>query len=226
MNYRSRRSLPLPPQPLDLSGVRTRHARRAGAPARGPRFLKSADTSLRLSLRVMASLVFFTLGYIKFFNGMPLGTDAVSLPPGVDGFGVYLAAVGVPFPLFNAYLVCLVEMACGMGLVLSAFLPGPALLTRLTALPLCIAMTVALITVGLANALGTPVTVNGIAVTQQAWRFPVEVGLWLITLLLLWRPLPRARLLPQAGSRLPGCAARAQPGQGAPLMPGESLRHR
>ncbi len=125
----------------------------------------------------MACLVFFTLGYIKIFNGMPLGTDAVLLPPGVDGFGVYLAAIGVPFPLFNAYLVCLVEMTCGVGLLLSAFLPAPAVLTRLTALLLFIAMTVALITVGLANAFGAPVTVNGNVVTQQAWRFPVEVSL-------------------------------------------------
>lgn len=176
--------------------LRTRHLRRTEARAPGPRFPKSADTPLRLSLRAMACLVFFALGYIKFFNGMPLGTDAVLLPPGVDGFGVYLAAIGVPFPRFNAYLVCLVEMTCGVGLLLSAFLPAPAVLTRLTALPLFIAMTVALITVGLANAFGAPVTVNGIAVTQQAWRFPVEVGLWLIALLLLWRPLPRSTAAP------------------------------
>ncbi len=194
MNHRSRRPLPLPVFPMESSGApRTRHLRRERARTAGLLLPKSADTPVRLSLRAMACVVFFALGYIKFFHGMPLGTAAISLPPGVDGFGVYLAAIGVPFPLFNAYLVCLVEMTCGVGLLLSAFLPAPALLTRLTALPLFIAMTVAILTVGLANALGAPVTVKGIAVTQQSWRFPVEVGLWLIALLLLWRPVPRSQ---------------------------------
>ncbi|MCP3138020.1 DoxX family protein [Pyxidicoccus xibeiensis] len=191
MNYRSRHSVPLPALPRDASSAtRTRPSHRVRARTPGPRLLTPADTPLRLALRATAALIFFVLGYLKFFEAMPLGTDAVSLPVGVEGFGMYLAAIGVPFPLFNAYLVCLVEMICGTGLLLSAFLPAPALLTRLNALPLFVAMTVAIVTVGLGNALGDPVTMNGIAVTEQAWRLPVEVVQWLITLLLLWRPVP------------------------------------
>ncbi|MFP2932358.1 DoxX family protein [Pyxidicoccus sp. 3LG] len=197
MNHRSRHAVPLPNLPVDASpATRARHVDRGRARPLGPRFPKPADTPLRLSLRAASALVFFVLGYLKFFEAMPLGTDAVTVPVGVEGFGMYLAAIGVPFPLLNAYLVCLVEMLCGAGLLLSAFLPAPARLTRLNALPLFIDMTVAFITVGLANALGDPVTMNGIAVTEQAWRLPTEVALWLVTLLLLWKPIPRSTVSP------------------------------
>ena len=153
---------------------------------------RPADTPVRLVLRALAGLAFVTLGQMKFFDSILLGTQAVSLPPGPEGFALYLSAIGVPFPLLNAYLVCLVEMICGVGLLLSAFLPAPALLTRLCALPLVGDMTVATLTVGLRNALGDPVLLEGIPVTQQFWRLPLEVSLLLITVLMLWRPLPRA----------------------------------
>ncbi|WP_272134778.1 DoxX family protein [Stigmatella ashevillensis] len=144
-----------------------------------------------MALRATAGIVFVTLGHMKFFDSILLGTTAISLPTGPEGFAQYLAAIGVPFPLLNAYMVCLVEMVCGLALVLSAFLPAPALLTRLAALPLLVDMVVATITVGLRNAMGQPVLMEGIAVTQQAWRLPVEASMLLITLLLVWRPLPR-----------------------------------
>lgn len=146
---------------------------------------------MRFVLRFAAAFVFFTLGYIKFFHSIQLGTEAVSLPDGPEGFAQYLAAIGVPFPLFNAYLVCWVEMICGAGLVLSAFLPTPEILTRLAALPLMADMTVALLTVGIPNMLGHPVRLQEIAVTTQAWRLPLELAVFLIALMLLWRPLPR-----------------------------------
>jgi putative oxidoreductase len=161
----------------------------APAPARAFRLLKPADSSLRMMLRLVAGFFFFTFGYVKFFDTIALGTTAVSLPAGPVGFALYLEAVGVPFPLLNAYMVCLVEMVCGVGLVLSPFLPASALLTRLCALPLAGDMIVALLTVGVPNLLGRPVMLNGIPVTDQFWRMPLEFMLLVISVLLLWRPL-------------------------------------
>jgi putative oxidoreductase len=162
-----------------------------GAPARerALRLPRPAESTVRMGLRVVAAFFFLWFGYLKFFDSIMLGTAAVSLPPGPAGFALYLEAVGVPFPLLNAYVVCLVEMLCGVGLVLSPFLPAPSLLTRLSALPLTAAMAVAVLTVGLRNLLGNPVLLNGIPVTAQAWRLPLELLLLLIAALMLWRPL-------------------------------------
>jgi putative oxidoreductase len=157
-----------------------------------PRPSRSRELPLRFTLRVAAGFTFFLLGSMKFFDSILLGTEAISLPDGPAGFAQYLAAIGVPLPLLSAYLVCLVEILCGLGLLLSVFLPAPALLTRLCALPLFMDMTVATLTVGLRNLLGDPVRMEGIAVTTQAWRLPLEVALLVTALLFLWRPLPRS----------------------------------
>jgi uncharacterized membrane protein YphA (DoxX/SURF4 family) len=150
-----------------------------------------------MALRLVAGFFFCWFGYMKFFDTIMLGTEAVSLPQGPVGFALYLQAVGVPFPLLNAYVVCIVEMLCGVGLVLSPFLPSPALLTRLCAVPLTVAMTIAVTTVGLRNLLGHPVLLNGIPVTDQVWRLPLEFMLLLISLMMLWRPLSSRYLVPQ-----------------------------
>lgn len=191
MKYRSRYPAPASTAFPAAEEVRTRHAPRARPASSWRRAMEPADSTLRLTLRAAAALVFVTLGQMKFFDTILLGTDAVTLPEGPEGFAQYLAAIGVPSPLLTAYLVCLVEMLCGAGLVLSAFLPWPALLTRLAALPLFIDMGVATITVGLRNLMGHPVMLDGVAVTHQAWRLPLELSLLLLTLLLLWRPLAR-----------------------------------
>lgn len=164
-------------------------ARSAPAAARALRLPRPPESVTRMALRLVAGFFFFTFGYVKFFDTIMLGTEAVSLPVGPTGFALYLEAVGVPFPLLNAYVVCWVEMLCGVGLVLSPFLPAPARLTRLCALPLAVAMTVAVLTVGLRNLVGHPVQLNGVPVTAQFWRLPLELLLLVITLLLLWKPL-------------------------------------
>jgi len=161
-----------------------------------PRLAWPADTLTRLLLRVAAGAVFITLGQMKFFDSILLGTDAISIPQGPEGFAQYLAAIGVPFPLFNAYMVCLIEMACGLGLMASAFLPAPGPLTRLCALPLTGDMVVALGTVGVPNLMGQPVMMQGVAVTTQAWRLPLEAVLLVICMLFLLRPLPRGATPP------------------------------
>lgn len=150
----------------------------------------------RFALRVIAGVVFIFLGQVKFFESIHLGTDEVVLPRGPEGFAIYLGAIGVPFPLFNAYMVCWVEMVCGMLLMLAAFLPRAysVHVTRLTALPLMVDMLVALFTVGVPNALGHPVRVYHIAVTAQAWRLPLELALLLSTFYLVLNPLPRFQI--------------------------------
>ena len=153
--------------------------------------IRPADSTLRLVLRAAAMIAFVTLGQMKFFDSILLGTDAVTLPNGPEGFAPYLAAIGVPFPLLNAYMVCIIEMLCGVGLLATAFLPKPSILTRLAALPLFADMMVATITVGIPNLMGNPVMLDGVAVTNQIWRFPLEFSLLAITLMLVVRPLAR-----------------------------------
>ncbi|MCP3142754.1 DoxX family protein [Pyxidicoccus xibeiensis] len=161
------------------------------------------ESPWRFALRMFAGVVFILLGQVKFFGSIHLGTDAVVLPQGPEGFALYLSAVGVPFPLFNAYMVCWVEMVCGAFLMLSALFPAhySTPLTRLTAFPLMMDMVVAFLTVGLRNALGHPVRMNDIAVTAQAWRLPLEVVLLIATAYLLLKPLPQGGAQPAALAR-------------------------
>lgn len=161
--------------------------------------LSCAESRGRFLLRIFAGLVFIFLGQAKFFDSIHLGTAAISLPRGPEGFALYLSAIGVPFPLFNAYLVCLAEILCGALLLISPFLlqPYSSYATRLAALPLMVDMIVATLTVGVPNALGHPVRIHDIAVTEQPWRLPLEVCLLVITLYLLVRPLPRLQPEPR-----------------------------
>jgi uncharacterized membrane protein YphA (DoxX/SURF4 family) len=180
------------PFPAHAQGANTL---RSVPPARSTqsllRFIRPSDSTLRLVLRAAAMIAFVTLGQMKFFDSILLGTDAVTLPDGPEGFAQYLAAIGVPFPLLNAYMVCILEMICGVGLLVTAFLPKAAILTRLAALPLFFDMVVATITVGLRNLMGNPVILDGVAVTNQVWRLPLELSLLAITLMLLVKPLAR-----------------------------------
>jgi uncharacterized membrane protein YphA (DoxX/SURF4 family) len=158
-----------------------------------PDSARIVESPQRFALRVLAGVVFVFLGQAKFFDSIHLGADAV-LPRGPAGFAMYLSAIGVPFPLFNAYMVCWVEIICGLLLMVGAFLPRPwsVHVTRLSAFPLMVDMLVAFVTVGLPNLFGHPVRVNDIAVTAQAWRLPLEVVLLLITFYLALRPIPAA----------------------------------
>ena len=192
MKYRSRYPAPVSAAfPAHAEEVRTRHAPRARPASSWRRAMEPADSPLRLTLRVAAALVFVTLGQMKFFDSILLGTDAVTLPQGPGGFAQYLAAIGVPFPLLNAYMVCILEMVCGVGLLMTAFLPKASILTRLAALPLFFDMVVATLTVGLRNLMGNPVMLDGVAVTNQVWRLPLELSLLAITLMLVVKPLAR-----------------------------------
>ena len=197
--YSTAVSTPSPARPEEVRTRRLPHARSVRSTIRA---LRPSDSTLGLVLRAAAMIAFVTLGQMKFFDGILLGTDAVTLPQGPEGFAPYLAAIGVPFPLLNAYMVCILEMVCGVGLLMTAFLPKASILTRLAALPLFFDMVVATLTVGLRNLMGNPVMMDGIAVTNQVWRLPLELSLLAITLILLVKPLARreATLVPVAST--------------------------
>ena len=194
MKYRTRYSTPAStPFPAHAEQAHALNAPRARSVSSRVRFPRPSDSTLRLVLRAAAMIAFVTLGQMKFFDSILLGTDAVVLPQGPEGFAQYLGAIGVPFPLLNAYMVCILEMICGVGLLATAFLPKPSILTRLAALPLFLDMVVATITVGVPNLMGNPVMMEGVAVTNQVWRLPLEFSLLAITLMLVVRPLARRR---------------------------------
>lgn len=86
-----------------------------------------------LVLRVVAGVIFAYHGYLK-------------LSGGVDGFGGLLDGLGVPLPLFFAWVVTLVELVGGILLILG-------LLTHLFSKLLAIDMLVAVLLVHAKNGL-------------------------------------------------------------------------
>lgn len=132
-----------------------------------------------------------------FFVGAGLTKLVASLGPGMAagpaGFAEYLAAAGVPFPELNAWLVCFVEIGAGLGVALGAMIPAVRRGTRLFALALAGDMAVAMATVGVRTVLGDPIRLGGVALTNEPYRLPLELGLFLAMAYLLWRPGTDAR---------------------------------
>ncbi|AKI98736.1 DoxX family protein [Archangium gephyra] len=153
------------------------------------------ETLGRRPLRDVPGVIFLSFGLMKAFaSTFPflVGAPGLAVSSGPEGFARLLTGLGVPFPLFNAWMVILVEVLCGVGLILGAWLPATALLTRLCALPLAVNMLVAL-SVGVRQVLGNPVVLDGLPVMNQSWRLPLEVGLLAAMVYLLWRPVARWR---------------------------------
>ncbi|HSP80575.1 MAG TPA: DoxX family protein, partial [Myxococcaceae bacterium] len=151
------------------------------------------EPSARRQLRGVTGVIFVLFGLMKASTpAMPIlvGARGLEVASGPEGFSLLLGQLGVPFPLFNAWLVILVEVVCGLGLIFSTQLQGTALLTRLFALPLTVDMAVATL-VGVRNVLGQPLEVNGHLVMYQPWRLPLELGLLVGMTYLLWRPVAR-----------------------------------
>jgi uncharacterized membrane protein YphA (DoxX/SURF4 family) len=166
-------------------------------PARRAYWLKQLpETPGRLQLRGVTSILFMTFGMMKAFDTtLPLlvGAPGLRVDTGAEGFAALLAGLGVPFPMLGAWTVIAVELLCGLGLILGAWLPATRLITRLSALPLLVDMGVAL-SVGIRQVRGNPVILEGLPVMNQFWRLPLEVGLLLGMAYLLWRPV--ARVMP------------------------------
>jgi putative oxidoreductase len=149
------------------------------------------ETPGRRQLRGVMGIIFLVFGLMKASTpALPIlvGAPGLAVASGPEGFALVLEQLGVPFPLFNAWLVILVELGGGLGLLLSARVRGMGLVTRLVALPLAVDMTVALL-VGVRNVLGHPLEVGGVEVMYQPWRLPLEVGLLVGVGYLLWRPV-------------------------------------
>jgi uncharacterized membrane protein YphA (DoxX/SURF4 family) len=151
------------------------------------------ETLGRRPLRDVPGVIFLAFGLMKAFaSTFPflVGAPDLAVASGPEGFARMLTGLGVPFPLFNAWMVILMEVLCGVGLILSAWMPATVLLTRLCALPLAVDMLVAL-SVGVRQVRGNPVVLDGLPVMNQAWRLPLEVGLLAAMVYLLWRPVAR-----------------------------------
>jgi putative oxidoreductase len=183
---------------------------------RPPRFAWLADSPYRVCLRASAGLIFFLFGMKKLLGTIALGTGLIQLPTGPQGFAVYLAAVGVPFPMFNSYMVLAVEILCGLGLLFGICFRMSHHITRLFSLALMGDMSVATLLVGLRNLMNQPVVINGVPVTDQLWRLPLELGL--LVCMLYFTVYPLARSLRRRSRALPpahkGGTARVSPGPG------------
>jgi uncharacterized membrane protein YphA (DoxX/SURF4 family) len=159
------------------------------------------ETPGRYQLRGVTGVIFILFGMMKAFDfTLPLlvGAPGLRVHTGAEGFARLIAEIGLPFPLFNAWMVILMEVALGLGLILGAWTPATRLVTRLCALPLAGDMMVALL-VGLRQVQGNPVVIDGYPIMNQFWRLPVELGLLFGMLYLLWKPAARAvapRLVP------------------------------
>ncbi len=153
----------------------------------------------RLQLRGVTGIIFIVFGLMKAFDTtLPVlvGAPGLHVSSGPEGFAQLLAGIGVPFPLLNAWVVIAVELLCGLGLILGAWLPATKLVTRLSALPLTIDMLVAL-AVGIRQVQGNPVMLDGLPIMNQFWRLPMELGLLLGVAYLLWKPVGTPRVTPR-----------------------------
>ncbi|HEX8825427.1 MAG TPA: DoxX family protein [Archangium sp.] len=152
------------------------------------------ETPGRFQLRGVTGVMFILFGLMKMFDTtLPIlvGAPGLQVATGPEGFGALLSGLGVPFPMLNAYLVIAMETGIGLALILGPWLPGTKLITRLGALALAGDMTVALL-VGLRQVQGEPVVLQGVAVMNQFWRLPLEIGLLLGMAYLVWKPVARS----------------------------------
>jgi putative oxidoreductase len=98
---------------------------------------KGLDVGLLL-IRIALGVVFIYHGFGKFFPNMVPGSH------GIDDFAKMLGDMGMPRPIFMAYLAAGWELGGGIALILG-------LLTRLAAFGIFVEMTVAVFKVHLGN---------------------------------------------------------------------------
>ncbi len=125
-------------------------------------------------------LIFLVAGVVKLF----LPVIIPMIRPGLPDFGQVLAALGMPMPVAMSYVICAVEIGGGVALLLGRCVP-------LACLVLVGDMVGALVTLSVpATFLGHPLHVGGIALGNEPWRVPLELGLLVALIVLgeLWRP--------------------------------------
>lgn len=125
---------------------------------------------LRIARR-SAAIIFIFAGSFKLL----LFAVQVLAPGRVPSFTALLQVLGVPFPLFFALMVPLLEISGGINLWRDSH-------TRIWAALLAGDMSVAIATVGVPALLGRAPKINGVAFGTEAWRLPLEAALLLICL--------------------------------------------
>ena len=98
-------------------------------------------------------------------------------------FGTALAQLGVPLPALFGVLVPLVEVLCGLGLVLRRKMPLRLArfgIARICAALLAFDMMAAIALVGLPGALGHPLRAGGHTIGDEVWRLPLEIALLVV----------------------------------------------
>ncbi|MFY0527592.1 DoxX family protein [Archangium gephyra] len=199
------RVIPLPSSSRSNEGRQPWRPRLVRALATHPRrdhwLERVPETPGRYQVRGVTGVIFMLFGLMKAFDfTLPIlvGAPGLRVNTGVEGFAQLISGIGLPFPLFNAWMVIAMEVVLGLGLILGAWTPATRLITRLCALPLAGDMMVALL-VGIRQVQGNPVMVDGHAIMNQFWRLPLELGLLAGMLFLLWKPAARKvapRLVP------------------------------
>jgi len=107
--------------------------------------------------------------------------------PGLSGFAEYLAAAGIPAPYLSAWVVCLTEVVAGAGLLAGLSSTRVRRVTPMFAGALGLEMAVAMVFVGVPTARGNPVVLDGMPVTAEWYRLPLEGGLFFAMLYLVIR---------------------------------------
>src|SRR5690242_4061011 len=132
MTSRMRHTTPVAPTltPSRASEGRLQLARRMRAlplPSRMQRDFwleRVPETEGRYQLRGVTGVIFMLFGLMKAFGfTLPtlVGAPGLHVTTGVAGFAQLLAGLGVPFPLLNAWMVIVLEVVCGLGLILGAW---------------------------------------------------------------------------------------------------------
>lgn len=143
-----------------------------------------APARLHTPLRIALGAFFVAAGVTKV-----TWTPIAGIPAGVGGFASYLEAAGIPLPSASAVVVCSLEIVCGSGLAVGAWIRRVGKATRWFAGVLSAEMAVAMATVGIPTTLGDPVVLDGAPVTNEPYRLALEVVLFLGCGFFVWKPL-------------------------------------
>ena len=132
--------------------------------------------SLRF-LVIVSGVLFILAGAFKFLAPAPGGSTL----EGQRAFAQALSGLGVPIPFVMAALIPALEVVGGVGLI-----SGKG--RKLWALLLALDMIGAIFLVGLPGKFGRVVSVGESTIGAESWRLPLEIGLLLLMLYVLFLP--------------------------------------
>ena len=128
-------------------------------------------------LVIVSGLLFLLAGAFKFLTPAPGGSTL----EGQRAFAQALSQLGVPIPVVMAALIPALEVVGGIGLI-----SGKG--RKLWALLLALDMIGAIFLVGLPGKSGRGITVGTATIGAESWRLPLEIGLLLLMLYVLFLP--------------------------------------